>query len=365
VVDTVWLARRLLGDRVRRVGLAALAHFFGTSVEPCHRALPDAQATAEILLRLIGLAQERGARTVDDLVALAAPRARRLHAKRSLAAGAPSCPGTYVFRDGHGQPLYVGKAGNLRTRLRSYFSGERQRPAVEAALAALAAIQWAECGSELEAALRELQLLRTWRPPANAQATRPDRYVYLQGAGGRWRVVTQPTPFGPLKSRRSAQRAVRALDGHTGADPREAVPPLQERMRRLARAQRFEDAARLRDRIEGLEEALTRVDELRRLRRIRLCLVAPARERGFVHGFFVVHGRIAAERLVPLGGGALAEARAGIAAALRVEESLQPEHADELVVVGRVLRHPPPELRICPLEAEAIVRAAHGVPLAA
>src|SRR5262249_48506350 len=45
VVDTVWLARRLLEGRVRRVGLASLAHLFGTAAVPCHRALPDAEAT--------------------------------------------------------------------------------------------------------------------------------------------------------------------------------------------------------------------------------------------------------------------------------------------------------------------------------
>ena len=60
VIDTVWLARRVLADRVTRVGLASLAHFFGTATRPCHRALADAEATAEILLALIGLAQERG-----------------------------------------------------------------------------------------------------------------------------------------------------------------------------------------------------------------------------------------------------------------------------------------------------------------
>ena len=89
VVDTVWLARRLLSGRTSRFGLQPLAHFFGTSVAPCHRALADASATAEILIALIGLAQERGAETVADLVELSAPRARRLHAKRSLVAGAP------------------------------------------------------------------------------------------------------------------------------------------------------------------------------------------------------------------------------------------------------------------------------------
>src|SRR5438132_461730 len=89
VVDTVSLARRLLGGRVPRASLAQLSYFFGTSVRPCHRALPDAQATAEILLALLGLAQERGARTVADVVELAATRTRRVWDKRELAHGAP------------------------------------------------------------------------------------------------------------------------------------------------------------------------------------------------------------------------------------------------------------------------------------
>src|ERR687897_3627261 len=98
VIDTVWLARRLLAGRTSRCSLAALAHFFGTATRPCHRALPDAEATAEVLLALIGLAQERGARTVAELVDLATPQARRLHAKRSLVHGAPQRPGVYLFR---------------------------------------------------------------------------------------------------------------------------------------------------------------------------------------------------------------------------------------------------------------------------
>ena len=64
-IDTVALARKLVGGR--RANLAELAQYFGTAARPCHRALPDAEATAEILLALIGLAQERGARTVADL----------------------------------------------------------------------------------------------------------------------------------------------------------------------------------------------------------------------------------------------------------------------------------------------------------
>ncbi|MGH3133655.1 MAG: exonuclease domain-containing protein, partial [Gaiellaceae bacterium] len=216
IVDTVWLARKLLQRRSGRFSLAHLAHFFGTSTEPCHRALPDALATAEILIGLLGLAQERGARTVADVIALAAPRARRLHSKRVLVAGAPTTPGVYLFRDRNDTVLYVGKARDLRARLRSYFSGDRQRPAVEAALGALERVEWRELGSELEAALEELRLIRELRPPANARAARPDRYVYLARRGERWAVVTEPGPFGPLRSRNRARLAARALDGFEG-----------------------------------------------------------------------------------------------------------------------------------------------------
>src|SRR5437763_1044876 len=209
VVDTVWLARRLLAGRQSRVGLASLAQFFGTGTRPCHRALPDAEATAEILLQLIGLAQERGARTVADLVELSARRRRRVYGKRALAFGAPTLPGVYLFRDGHGQVLYVGRARDLRARLRSYFRSERQRPAVEAALGAVEAIEWRVLGSELEAALEELRLLRELRPPANARSTRPDRYVYLRARGDHVVVTRTPTPYGPLKSRRRAELAAR------------------------------------------------------------------------------------------------------------------------------------------------------------
>jgi DNA polymerase III epsilon subunit family exonuclease len=90
---TAALARRLLEGRLRRVGLASLAHFFGVPTRPCHRALPDAEATAQVLVHLIGLAQELGARRLSELRTLAAPRKRRVYDKRSLARRAPTRPG--------------------------------------------------------------------------------------------------------------------------------------------------------------------------------------------------------------------------------------------------------------------------------
>jgi DNA polymerase III epsilon subunit family exonuclease len=346
-IDTVALARRLVGPR--RANLAELATYFGTAARPCHRALPDAEATAEILLALIGLAQERGARTVADLGDLAATRARRAHAKRSLAFGAPERPGVYLFRDRNDQVLYVGRARDLRARLRSYFRSDRQRPAVEAALGALERVEWRVLGSELEAALEELRLIRELRPPANARSVRPDRYVYLRPRGEGVVCSQQPGPLGPLRSRKRARLAARALESAGTTDVGEALAILRGRLRRLAADQRCEDAARIRDRIAALEEAARAIATIERLRALELCVLAPAAEPGFRRAFFVAGGRVAAVRTVPPGGGARVELEAGLAEARSVEPTFAPEAADELLVLATFLRRPPPELDVRPL----------------
>jgi len=353
VVDTVALARRLLAGRVPRASLAHLAHWAGTSVEPCHRALPDAQATAEVLLALIGLAQERGARTVADLVALQATRTRRVWDKRRLAFGAPQRPGVYLFRDRNDQVLYVGCARDLRARLRSYFRSETLRPAVEAAVGATERIEWRVLGSELEAALVEQRLIRELRPPANARVSRPDRHVWLRKRGDGVVASSQPTAVGPIRSRRRAQLAARALVADELERPAAALPRLRRRLASLAEARRFEDAARLRDRIAALEDVCRELDRLERLRTLERCLLVPAAEPGHVRAFFLAGGRVAAERSLPPGGGAHLEVEAGLAAARRPGDL----DVDELLLVARFLRRPPPELTVVSLETEAILAA--------
>ena len=140
-----------------------------------------------------------------DLVALSATRTRRVFDKRHLAHGAPPRPGVYSFYDRNDQLLYVGRARDLRARLRSYFRSERQRPAVEAALGAVERIEWRVLGSELEAALEELRMIRDLRPPANARIARPERYVYLRKRGDGVCASSQVT-----KTARSARAAARS-----------------------------------------------------------------------------------------------------------------------------------------------------------
>src|SRR3954453_9986874 len=348
VVDTVGLARRLLAGRTQRAGLSSLAQFFGTAAQPCHRALPDAQATAEILIQLIGLAQERGALTVADLVDLAAPRVRKTYAKRALAFGAPTAPGMYLFRDAHDQVLYVGRARDLRARLRSYFRSDRQRPAVESALGALDCIEWRVCGSELEAALEELRLLRELRPPANARNARPDRYVYLRRRGDSVVCSAKPSPVGPLKSRTRARLAARALRAEEAERPELALPRLRARLRDLADCRRFEDAARLRDRIAAVEDVVRAVQRIQRVRQTRCCVIVPSSESGYARGIFVANGRIADVRTLA----GRVEVDAGLAAC----ELPGDEDLDELLLIGTFLRRPPPELSVAPLDAEQILK---------
>lgn len=364
---TAALARRLLEGRLRRVSLASLAHFFDVPTRPCHRALPDAEATAQVLVHLIGLAQELGARRLSELRALAAPRKRRVYGKRSLARGAPTRPGVYLFRDRHDQVLYVGRARDLRARLRSYFRSERQRPSVEAALLALDRIEWRLLGSELEAALEELRLIRQLQPPANSRSRRKEHGVYLRRRGDEIVVSKTPTRFGPIASRRRASLAARALSSST---PEELdnlldggpLERLRAKLAHLAENLRYEEAARLRDRIEALEGVVDRLRRLDRLRSLEVCLIAPALESGWRKAFFVSGGRLCAVRSLPPGGGARLELGAGLArcrtAREQVSETLTPERAEDLLLLDGFVRRPSPELTVLPLDEACFVRAA-------
>jgi len=356
---TAALARRLLEGRLRKVGLASLAHFFGVGTTPCHRALPDAEATAEVLLCLIGLAQELGARRLSELRLLAAPRRRRVYGKRALARRAPARPGVYLFRDKHDQVLYVGRARDLRARLRSYFRSERQRPSVEAALLALERIEWRVLGSELEAALEELRLIRELGPPANSRSRRKEHGVYLRSRGDELVVTKQPTELGPLTSRRQASLAARALAFSTGEERERLLEgaPLQrlrERLAYLSESLRYEEAARLRDRLEALERVIDRLRRLAELRELEACLIAPATEPGWRKAFFVAGCKVRAVRSLPPGAGARLELAAGAVACSpsSEREPLTPEQAEELLLLDGFIRRPPPELSVLPL-AEA------------
>ncbi len=86
---------------------------------------------------------------------------------------APPVPGVYILRDENGRAIYVGKAVNLRRRLRGHFAARRWR-ALKPGMARAAGAEWRTVGSELEALLLEARLIAELAPPGNVQVSEPE-----------------------------------------------------------------------------------------------------------------------------------------------------------------------------------------------
>jgi DNA polymerase-3 subunit epsilon len=314
VVCTARLARKLLPrDEVPNVRLATLAAHLGASVAPCHRALTDARATVDVLHALLERAGSYGVLALEDLLEFPTARAGASFKKIHLADRLPRCPGVYLFRDAAGRVLYVGKAKDLRTRVRSYFSGDG-RVKIADLLRELAAVDHLPCATELEAGVREVRLIQHHRPRYNRRGRNPERYTYLKLTRERFprlSLVRKVLPdgaryLGPFPSagqaelvkaaiedalplRRCTQRLgargggsacallelgrclgpctgavaqeryaalVASLEAALDGDPEPLLGPLRRRMARYAADQRYEQAAGARDRLEALTRAL-------------------------------------------------------------------------------------------------------------
>jgi excinuclease ABC subunit C len=134
---------------------------------------------------------------------------------------APNRPGVYGMLDRDDQLIYVGKAKNLRTRLHSYFR-KKGRPRKAAKIVAHArSIVWEVVPSEFASLLRELELIRRWRPRWNVQGQPLRRrltFICLGRAPAPYLFLSRKiTPrvqaaFGPITASRNALEAVRRLN---------------------------------------------------------------------------------------------------------------------------------------------------------
>ena len=89
---------------------------------------------------------------------------------------APASPGVYIFKRG-GTAVYIGKAGNLKKRLGSYFRANAG-PKVRALRTEATAIEWQETGSEIEALIREAELIKRHLPKYNVLLRDDKSYYY-------------------------------------------------------------------------------------------------------------------------------------------------------------------------------------------
>jgi DNA polymerase III subunit epsilon len=172
VLDTLRLARCLVPG-LRRYRLASLVSHFGVREMPNHRALSDAAATTGVFLRLLKLLRSAGVQSVGE-AAMLRGGGRIRPQKQHLAEGLPDTPGVYYFLDKHGTTLYVGKAKNLRARVRTYFNGGDGRRKVGRLVAEVAEVRVRETGSELRALILEAREIKRLLPRYNS-AGRDDR----------------------------------------------------------------------------------------------------------------------------------------------------------------------------------------------
>lgn len=393
-LDTLRLARKLCPQQ--RCSLSALSYRFDTRVKPVHRALQDAQATAELLLLFLSWLQEQGMNTLEEVARFCEPGTRRNYHKIALTEKLPTTSGVYVMRDERGAALYIGKAENLRRRTRDHFL-QRQAHYARQALELLDHIDVVETGSEFGALLLEGRLIAKHRPPFNSHGTRVSSYHYVKLSADEYpRLYATPNLrddgsyyAGPFRKASLARRFVECVNGayplrtcaHLPAAKRGAAEPahacpragtgaclapctrplngeyaaavaavrrvlegdagdldrrLQERQATLVRALAFEQAARLQNQREAVDRALRGVRRLRAARRDDVILAYPAKRRGWVALWGVRGGRVAVEREVgreAFGERAAHDLLAELAAATPPTPPLAAASIDELLLV--------------------------------
>ena len=93
----------------------------------------------------------------------------------------PTKPGCYIMKNAAGEIIYVGKAINLRNRVRSYFHSSPDQDAKTRQLVRrISHIDWILVGSELEALILEMNLIKKHRPQYNIRLKDDKRYPYVK-----------------------------------------------------------------------------------------------------------------------------------------------------------------------------------------
>jgi excinuclease ABC subunit C len=232
--------------------------------------------------------------------------------------GVPAKPGIYLFRDAAGEVLYIGKAKSLRPRVRSYFQqGGDGRAGIGRMVERVADIEVIVTGSEVEALHLEQNLVKRHRPPFNVRlrddksfpyiaVTVADEYPRVMFTRERHRrgvvyfgpyanakkvretldVLNRVFPYRPCEGPKPGRHSgIPCLDYHIerclapcvgyvskedyaaiidqvveflGGDDRPIRRRLEQKMKEAAAAERFEEAARYRNRLFAVKHLTER-----------------------------------------------------------------------------------------------------------
>lgn len=384
VVDTLVLARRAISrDQVPNYKLATLVNALGVSSRPTHRALDDARATVEVLHRLLELLAPLGLTHREDLRTVADPVPIRRRRKVNLARNIPHGPGIYQFLGPAGEVLYVGTSSDLHTRVRAYFTAAEKRRHIAQMVDLAVEVRAVPCSTVLEARIREVRQIAQLQPPYNIRSRSGSRKHWLRLTSEpfpRVTVVQSMTvehldrAWGPFESRRAAQSVAAQLAVFLGlrtcsrrlpstaspasrscvaAELGQCLAPctqlaagyaqrvsralhvltngsavLQElvgdRLAKLTQAERFEEAAQLRDALHTATRAARRATLLRLWLSLPQVVAAAPGAAGWELAV-IRYGALAAAGVIPPGG----DASTAVADALaRAAEIPRPQSLD-------------------------------------
>lgn len=227
---TLRLARRLL-QGLRSKGLTAVADFYGIPVQGRHRALGDAEATAEVLLRFLRRLHVTGeVETLGELLAFQhsayskskQPSKPLRRIRDEVLPRLPDRPGIYFMKDAGGATLYIGKAKRLSDRVRSYFTAiEAHPPRLRKLVEAVRDVAWEETPSELAALLLESRLIKEQQPRFNRAQRRyrnrpfirlDARHAFPSVSWSAYLMDDGAEYFGPLGGRRQAELVTAVIE---------------------------------------------------------------------------------------------------------------------------------------------------------
>jgi len=133
----------------------------------------------------------------------------------------PEKPGVYLFRDKNQHILYVGKALNLKKRVRNYFDKQSKEERIKKLLIEAEKIDFIETSSEIEALLLEARLIKQYWPKYNVRLKDDKRYLYVGITKERYpqiKLIRQPERelsllawYGPFPTSVSIKEILRLL----------------------------------------------------------------------------------------------------------------------------------------------------------
>ncbi len=211
------IARRIYPNFPAR-GIRAIAGFFGKRLPPLKRASSHVHATWIIWKYLVEVLAENNITTDEELVRFLTQPFKSKRGKyeypisRDKRLGLPNKPGVYRMLDRHGDILYVGKATSLKSRVNSYFRGQKKRdPELLEMLTQVSDIDVTTCDTVIEAAVMESDLIKLHNPPYNAALKETGRQIFFcsRDFGSKSERPDATHTLGPFTSAWSLDRLLR------------------------------------------------------------------------------------------------------------------------------------------------------------